>query len=917
MAVLGTFSSFTTARLGIYASQASLNVTGNNIANINTTGYTRQRMDLVSLYSKGAGKYANIFNRNVGYGVLAETRTQLRDPFLDIRYRNENTNLAANTEKYNGLYQLSHTLDEVNKGTDKDEGYGVIQANLKNFVTALEKLHANVGSQEFDRQVRGEAESLTVFFNEAAKALQSVYDGKAEEFTQTLKETNVLLNDIRDLNEQIRTAALYGDTALELRDQRNLDLDKLSELMHINVEYSMERVDQFTEVEKLTVTIADSKGPDGKPIKLIDGVYGAQISVQDREPLINPDYDPVKINAEKEAARRQAEADYAKAFKTDPATGDPTNTPTDGYQKVLDLAQTLLQGIKDANPQTNAKWTNRLAELEKEAIAQAKADKLAELNGVDPKPDPPITELTEDQIAEAEAKGKTDAAAQLNTEWEAEMQSKAENAARQQLVNDDVAAKEADLIKTGGKYYKAPYPPAAGADVEFTNDLYVLDGNGNPSKNPDGSYQYNAATFENDKFLLQVDPLKDRRDRLMIDPNTVSKESEVVELGDTVLYGKIQAQREMLTEEGEYASNADLNRDAGTGTTADPPRLSGDPDASKKRGIPYYQKALDSLARQFAEEFNQANQLPATTVYQQMQVVVDADGKLVEGADPANPATGEQTVTAFIDGSDPDNPAPLLDADGKVITEDDVTKEIEQEKRDEDGNVVKDQNGDPVMEKVRVPYTLQDVVNGTMTEEDYGQASELLHVLAQKGVKDPLYGFYDGGVLFSNNGNTNDPSGITASNITVSHGWATETVHVLNDKRPDSYREDGTVIEHSSRNDNIRHMITLFDKQLEYSAKDVQGDSAATDPIFKGSFREVYTTIEGILATDQNITEGKMNNYQVMTLSLENNRQSVSGVDLNDEATNMMQFSKSYAAACRLLTTIDSMLDKLINGTAI
>ena len=68
MAVLGTFSSFTTARLGIYASQASLNVTGNNIANINTTGYTRQRMDLVSLYSKGAGKYANIFNRNVGYG---------------------------------------------------------------------------------------------------------------------------------------------------------------------------------------------------------------------------------------------------------------------------------------------------------------------------------------------------------------------------------------------------------------------------------------------------------------------------------------------------------------------------------------------------------------------------------------------------------------------------------------------------------------------------------------------------------------------------------------------------------------------------------------------------------------------------------------------------------------------------------
>lgn len=253
----------------------------------------------------------------------------------------------------------------------------------------------------------------------------------------------------------------------------------------------------------------------------------------------------------------------------------------------------------------------------------------------------------------------------------------------------------------------------------------------------------------------------------------------------------------------------------------------------------------------------------------------------------------------------------------KQITVKDVTKEVEQEKRDENGNVVLDPNGDPVMEKVRVPYTLKDVANGTITEEEYAQAGAMLNVLAEKGVKDPLYEFYDGGVLFSNNGNTNDPSNITASNITISHGWATETVHILNDKRPDSYREDGSVIHHTSRNENIQHMITLFDKQLEYDARDMQADSAATLPIFKGSFREVYTTIEGILGTEQNITGGKMDNYQLMTLNLENDRQSVSGVDLNDEATNMMQFSKSYAAACRLLTTIDSMLDKLINGTAI
>lgn len=900
MAVIGTFSSFTTARLGIYASQASLNVTGNNIANINTPGYTRQRMDLVSLYPKGAGKYANMFDRNIGYGVLAQTRTQLRDPFLDIRYRNENTNLAANTEKYNGLYQLSHTLDEVNKGTGKDEGYGVLQANLKNFVTALQKLHDTVGSAEFDRQVRGEAESLTTFFNEAAKALQSVYDGKEEEFVQTLKETNLLLTDIRDLNEQIRTAALYGDNALELRDQRNLDLDKLSEMMHINVEYSMERVDQFTEVEKLTVTIAGSKGPDGKPIKLIDGIYGAQISVQDREPMMNPDYDPMAINREKEKTRQEAEAD--NPLKSgDPA--NPTKWEQDVARKVAD-AQAKAEADHAAN---DPDWLNEVAA--RVAAAQDKAE--ADVRKAN-KPDDPDLQTKIDE-ARAKAKADTEAAAEEERKTliaddvaAAERNAwKEASKERQAEIDQVVQAKEDELVAAGGKYIKTPADPNANPPVqaEYTNDLYVMDpATGLPAKDADGNYIYNAATYPNDKYLLQVEPLIDQRDRLMIDPNTVSKKSEVVELDDTVLYGKIQSQRELLTEEGEYASNADLNRDPATGKDADPPRLSGDPDASIKRGIPYYQKALDSLARQFAEEFNQANQLPASTVYLTVgggtadtDVFKDADGNPIE-----------YTFT---------------DANGvvqtKQITVADVTKEVEQEKKDEDGNVVMGPDGNPVMEKVRVPYTMQDVADGKISKEAYAQAGEMTSLLAQKGVKDPLYGFYDGGVLFSNNGNTNDPSGITAANITVSHDWANETVNILNDKRPDSYREDGTVLEHTSRNDNIRHMITLFDQQLKYNAKDVQGDSAATEPIFKGSFREVYTTIEGILATDQNITAGKMSNYQVMTLSLENDRQSVSGVDLNDEATNMMQFSKSYAAACRLLTTIDSMLDKLINGTAV
>ena len=66
MAVIGTFGSFTAARLGIYASQSSLNVTGNNISNINTEGYTRQRLDLVSLHSYGNARYHSGYNLDIG-----------------------------------------------------------------------------------------------------------------------------------------------------------------------------------------------------------------------------------------------------------------------------------------------------------------------------------------------------------------------------------------------------------------------------------------------------------------------------------------------------------------------------------------------------------------------------------------------------------------------------------------------------------------------------------------------------------------------------------------------------------------------------------------------------------------------------------------------------------------------------------
>ena len=60
MGYLSTFGTFTMARLGIYVSQQALTVTGNNITNINTNGYTRQQLDQTNLHFGGADYHADI-----------------------------------------------------------------------------------------------------------------------------------------------------------------------------------------------------------------------------------------------------------------------------------------------------------------------------------------------------------------------------------------------------------------------------------------------------------------------------------------------------------------------------------------------------------------------------------------------------------------------------------------------------------------------------------------------------------------------------------------------------------------------------------------------------------------------------------------------------------------------------------------
>ena len=279
MSSIGTFGSFTQARLGIYAAQAGLSVTGNNIANINTHGYTRQKLDQSSFYAGGSDRYYAQNDVRVGNGVLCTGVSQLRDPYLDIRYRNEMSSVGAMDAKLAGLETIQHILDEV--GAGKDE-FGILGAQFNDLFKQLEQLSANTGLSEYDIQVRSSAEALTKLFRSYSAKLEEARKTAGMKFDQDVESINKILSNIRDLNSSIRKAQIHGDNALELRDQRNLLIDQLSSYMKIDVTYGSEDLGGGVIVEKLTIKLGNAN-PDPALHKdestLIDGVYGTQLSI--------------------------------------------------------------------------------------------------------------------------------------------------------------------------------------------------------------------------------------------------------------------------------------------------------------------------------------------------------------------------------------------------------------------------------------------------------------------------------------------------------------------------------------------------------------------------------------------------------------------------------------------------------------
>ncbi|MGL5677586.1 MAG: flagellar hook-associated protein FlgK [Cellulosilyticaceae bacterium] len=210
---------------GLTASQIGLQVTGHNLSNLNTPGYTRQQ---VLQHDSG---YLNVGNngqlQKVGLGVSITQIRQVRDVFLDKRFRTESSVLNFYQTKQDGINEIEAILDEPHGET--------LSGIMEDFWKQAQKLSTNPSGVEERLAFIQTADVLAKRANQIMQGLNDYQYHTNEEIKKTVHRINQITKDIKSINDVIQKAEVNGDEANDYRDQRNLLLDELSQ--YIDIDY--------------------------------------------------------------------------------------------------------------------------------------------------------------------------------------------------------------------------------------------------------------------------------------------------------------------------------------------------------------------------------------------------------------------------------------------------------------------------------------------------------------------------------------------------------------------------------------------------------------------------------------------------------------------------------------------------------
>ena len=213
-------ASLATALSGLTAEQGALAATTNNVANVNTPGYSRQVPNLVS------SDPIVVDPLTLGTGVTLQSIDSIRDPILESRIQQESQTQGQLSAQVSALDQT-----QVNFAS----GSGDIGTAITNFFNSINELSGNPTDLSVRQGVLTAADNLATSFNNTANNLTQQQSSLDLSVVQTVGQINQLTQQIAQLNAQISNLQNVGESAGSFVDQRQLAIDQLSGLVDVSV----------------------------------------------------------------------------------------------------------------------------------------------------------------------------------------------------------------------------------------------------------------------------------------------------------------------------------------------------------------------------------------------------------------------------------------------------------------------------------------------------------------------------------------------------------------------------------------------------------------------------------------------------------------------------------------------------------
>lgn len=223
----GLLSTLNTAKSGMNVSQVAIQTTSHNISNINTPGYSRQRVNqsASSPYSM-PGKNSNFGAGQIGTGAQIDDVTRIRNSFYDYQYRSESHQYGSTSVKYEYFKNIEGIFNEPSDTA--------ISSSLNSFFNSWSELSKDPQSSGVKSVVIESGKYLSNSINSAFKRLESLEEGLDKQSEYIMDEVNSMLSQLDKLEKNIKIIQGSGKSPNDFLDKRDQLLDNLSFKLNIN-----------------------------------------------------------------------------------------------------------------------------------------------------------------------------------------------------------------------------------------------------------------------------------------------------------------------------------------------------------------------------------------------------------------------------------------------------------------------------------------------------------------------------------------------------------------------------------------------------------------------------------------------------------------------------------------------------------